>query len=85
MTSLQANSFECAILARLAEDLGSRNVTYAMIGGAAVWLLSDGQGQIHRFWPFPSGMHSTTYWSRTRLVNQNLNLFSSFVMVKFVF
>ena len=45
MTTLQTSSFHCAVLARLAEDLRNRNVTYALIGGAAVWLLSDGQGR----------------------------------------
>jgi hypothetical protein len=45
MTSFEATSFECLILARLGEDLQSRNVVYAMIGDAAVWLLSDGQGR----------------------------------------
>lgn len=45
MTTFQASSFDCAVLARLGEDLRSRNVVYAMIGGAAVWLLSDGEGR----------------------------------------
>lgn len=45
MTTLEAASFECAVLARLGEDLRSRNVVYALIGGAAVWLLSDGEGR----------------------------------------
>jgi hypothetical protein len=45
MANCQAGSFHCAVLARLAEDLRSRNVVYAMIGGAAVWLLSDGEGR----------------------------------------
>ena len=40
MTTFQASSFDCAVLARPGEDLRSRNVVYAMIGGAAV---SDGE------------------------------------------
>lgn len=45
MAASSSESLQTAVLTRLGEDLRSHNITYAVIGGTAVWLHCDGQGR----------------------------------------
>lgn len=45
MATSYSESLETEVLARLRKVLRSRSITYAVIGGTAVWLHCDGHGR----------------------------------------